>query len=75
MQAKLGLLPTHLQIRQATQRIINASGSIKKLRKNWVNKFARRNPFIKAHNRKTIDKKRVEVLFPKKFLEFFEILQ
>ena len=34
MQAKLSLPPTHLQIRQAAQRIINASGSTKKLRKN-----------------------------------------
>ena len=75
VQAKLGLPPTHLQIRQAAQRIINASGSTEKLGKNWVNEFARRNPSIKAHNGKTIDKERVEALSPEKFLEFFEILQ
>ena len=48
VQAKLGLPPTHLQIRQAAQRILQAAGSEETLGKNWITDFIRRNPSIKS---------------------------
>ena len=74
VQTKLGLPPTHLQIRQAAQRILHASGSTEKLGKNWITEFAHRSPAIKALNGKNIDKERIETVTTIKVQEFFKIL-
>ena len=74
VQAKLGLPPTHLQIRQAAQRILAASGETEKLGVNWVMYFARRNPSIKALKGNSIEKERIEAVTREKVEEFFEIL-
>ena len=74
VQAKLGLPPTYLQIRQAAQRILQAAGSKKTLGKNWITEFIRRNPSIKSVKGKHIEKARLEAVTPDKVKEFFEVL-
>ena len=74
VQAKLGLPPTYLQIRQAAPRILQAASSEKKLGKNWITEFIRRNPSIKAVKGMHIEKARIEAVTPDKIKEFFEIL-
>ena len=74
VQAKLGLPPTYLQVRQAAQRILRAAGSEKKLGKNWITEFIRRNHSIKAVKGMHIKKARIEAITPDKIKEFFEIL-
>ena len=74
VQAKLGLPPSHLQIRQAAQRILQASGSSETLGKNWITDFSRRNPAIKALKGKHIEKERIEAITPNNIKEFFEVL-
>ncbi|OHW95286.1 transposase [Colletotrichum incanum] len=58
-QADLGLAPTHQQIREFAQRILNAMGDTQPLGKRWVNAFIRRNPSINVQRSRSIDSRRV----------------
>jgi hypothetical protein len=74
VQAKLGLPPSHLQIRQAAQRILQASGSAETLGKNWITGFIRRNASLKTLRGKNIEKDCIEAVKPNNIKEFFDIL-
>ncbi|KAF6843604.1 transposase [Colletotrichum musicola] len=59
IQADLGLAPTHEQVREFAQRILNAIGDTKPLGKRWINAFIRRNPSVKVQRSRSIDSRRV----------------
>ena len=74
VETKLGLPPTHLQIHQAAQRILQASGSKELLGRNWITNFMRQNPSIKSLKGKHIEKERIKAVTPDKIKEFFKVL-
>ncbi|KAK2728504.1 transposase [Colletotrichum kahawae] len=61
IQADLGLAPTHEQVREFAQRILNATGDTQPLGKRWINAFIRRNPSVKVQRSQAIDSRRVNV--------------
>lgn len=55
VQEALGTSPSHYQVRRAAEEILRARGIKKKLGKNWVTNFMRRNPEVGTHEGKRID--------------------
>ncbi|KZL83394.1 transposase, partial [Colletotrichum incanum] len=74
IQADLGLAPTHQQIREFAQRILNAMGDTQPLGKRWVNAFIRRNPSIKVQRSRSIDSRRVNRASAKVIRDWFKYL-
>ncbi|KAL0929961.1 transposase [Colletotrichum truncatum] len=59
IQAALGLPPTHQQLKEFAQRILDIRGTTQPLGRNWIQFFIKRNPSIKVHRARAIDSKRV----------------
>jgi hypothetical protein len=59
IQASLGLPPTHSQLKEFAERVLQVKGDLQPLGKKWVQAFIRRNPSIKVQRAKSIDSKRV----------------
>ncbi|KAI8406645.1 hypothetical protein FOFC_14115 [Fusarium oxysporum] len=59
-QLALGLAPTHNQLREFAQRIVNNQGDLKPIGKNWIEVFLRRNPSVKTLRGKAVDSNRLE---------------
>ena len=74
VQDVLGMAPTHYQLRCAAEEILRAGGTQKKLGKNWVTNFIRRNPSLGTLQGKRLDTKRAKGVTPEKIKELFDIL-
>lgn len=58
-QDALGLPPSHLQVKQFAERILQAKGDSRPLGKRWIRSFLARYPAIKVRRSKSMDSKRV----------------
>jgi len=74
VQEALGLVPTHYQLRRAAEEILRASGTPKKLGKNWTTNFQKRNPSVKIFQGKILDSKRAKDVTPDRIRALFEVL-
>ena len=59
MQQALGAPPTHVQVRELTQRLAQAQGHLPDLGQRWVRNFMARNPSIRTQRAKRIDSVRL----------------
>lgn len=59
VQAALGLPPTHQQLKDFAERILQVHGDRQPLGKNWVQSFIKRNPSVRVHRSRAIDSQRV----------------
>lgn len=59
-QVALGVAPTHSQLRDFAQRIVNLHGDTEPIGKNWIRGFLERNPTVKTVKGKSIDYQRLE---------------
>ena len=74
VQDALGMPPTHYQLRCAAEEILRASGTQKKLGKNWVTNFMRRHPSLGTLQGKRLDIKRAKDVTPDKIKGLFDTL-
>ncbi|OHW96950.1 transposase, partial [Colletotrichum incanum] len=59
IQHALRLPPTHRQLKDFAQRILQIAGDHRPLGKNWVQAFVKRNPSIKVKRSRSIDSRRI----------------
>ncbi|KAF4883786.1 hypothetical protein CGCF415_v015717 [Colletotrichum fructicola] len=59
IQAALGLPPTHQQLEDFAERILQIHGDTQPLGKNWVQAFIKRNPSVKVQRSRAIDSQRI----------------
>ena len=57
-QAALGLPPTHSQLKEFAQRVLDTQGDPQPLGKRWIQGFLRRNPSLKTQRSQSIDSHR-----------------
>ena len=73
-QDKLGLSPTHAQIRDLAQRILATAGDRQPLGRHWITNFFNRYPSIKTLKGKRIENSRVKRVTTKSIKLLFERL-
>ncbi|KAK1852830.1 transposase [Colletotrichum chrysophilum] len=59
IQAALGLPPTHQQLKDFAERILQIHGDSQPLGKNWVQSFIKRNPSVRVQRSRAIDSQRI----------------
>jgi hypothetical protein len=74
VQLGLGLAPTHNQLQEFAQRIVNNQDDPEPIGKNWVEGFLQRNPKGKALRGKAIDFNRLEEATTEKVQDCFRRL-
>jgi len=75
LQDKLGLPPTHRQIKSFAQRILAAGGDDKPLGRHWMEQFLRRHPSITTLKGRRIENSRIKAVTAKSIQQFFDRLQ
>lgn len=58
-QVAIGLPPTHSQIKELAQRILQGRGDPTTIGKRWLTRFITRHPFLKTQRARTMERARV----------------
>ncbi|KAL0940515.1 transposase [Colletotrichum truncatum] len=74
IQAALGLPPTHQQLKDFAERILQTRRDFQPLGRNWVQSFIKRNPSIKVQRSRAIDSQRVNGASTNVIREWFKHL-